>query len=99
MEARAAVSFFGLPQLIRSVNRYGPPGTFLDRLPSDIILSGSHEMEQNPKANPGCSACHGTGIVVCDHGGEGRFVVEQKCECVTELPWYAINDPGAESEA
>ena len=56
-------------------------------------------MKQNPKANPDCPACHGTGIVVCDHGGDGRFVVEQKCECVTELPWYAINDPGAEPEA
>jgi len=56
-------------------------------------------MDQNPKANPDCTACHGTGIVVCDHGGDGRFVVAQKCECVTELPWYAINDLGAEPEA
>jgi hypothetical protein len=55
-------------------------------------------MEHNTKAKPDCSACHGTGIVVCDHGGDGRFLVEQKCACVTELPWYEINDPGAEPE-
>lgn len=56
-------------------------------------------MELNPNANPDCPACHGTGIVVCDHGADGRFVVEQKCECVTELPWESINYPGSEPEA
>jgi hypothetical protein len=65
---------------------------------STIGLDLEVAMQLNPKANPDCAECRGTGIVVCDHGGDGRFVVEQKCECVTQLPWYAMNDPGAEPD-
>jgi len=74
-----------------------PSGTFVNRCQVTQSNRGRRDATKS-QSEPDCAECHGTGIIVCDHGGDGRFVVEQKCECVTELPWYAINDPGAESE-